>query len=66
MLAQAEAECGDVETLWEAAKSNQSGYYTGLGKWTLALDPLYKHYLADIPEYQEMVRGLKIDQNKGE
>ncbi|MDH4019686.1 MAG: hypothetical protein OEU84_08805 [Xanthomonadales bacterium] len=33
--------------------------YFGITKWQLALDPLYQHYFANIPEYQEMVQSLQ-------
>jgi TolB-like protein len=59
MLAQAMAECGDVQILWDAAKEKDADFYSGVTKWTLALDPLYQHYFADIPEYQVMVETLQ-------
>lgn len=66
MLAQATAECGDVEALWAATKNSDSGFYTTFNKWALATDPLYQHYFADIPEYQEMVRALQSDKGSGD
>lgn len=66
MLGQATAECGDVEALWEIVKAMDSDFYSGLTKWTLALDPLYQHYFADIPEYQEMVKALQNSKDTGE
>jgi hypothetical protein len=54
------AECGDVETLWKWAMTyERANPYFGITKWQLALDPLYQHYFANIPEYQEMVQSLQ-------
>lgn len=58
MLAQALAECGDPAALWEAAQDLGSGIYMTVSQWALALDPLYQHYFADIPEYQAMLKNL--------
>ena len=66
MLAQATAECGDVEALWAATKNSDSGFYTTFNKWALTTDPLYQHYFADIPEYQEMVRAVQSDKGSGD
>ena len=62
ILAQATAECGDVNALWETAKDQTDSPDWGATKWQLALDPLYQHYLENIPEYQEMVRTLQSNQ----
>ena len=59
MLAQAMAECGDVDVLWEVTKEGDSDPYSGITKWQLALDPLYQHYFANIPGYQEIVKSLQ-------
>jgi TolB-like protein len=62
LLALAMAECGDVNALWETAKDQADNPIFGVTRWQLALDPLYQHYLANIPEYQEMVRTLQSNQ----
>ena len=62
MLALAMAECGDVNVLWKTAKDQADNPIFGVTRWQLALDPLYQHYLANIPEYQEMVRTLQSNQ----
>lgn len=67
MLAQAAAECGDEEALWEAINrlDSKSGMYSRFSKWVIATDPLYQRYFADIPEYQEMVRTLQVSEDDG-
>ena len=55
MLAQALAECGDVEVLWELVEHGLGDFYSGVTEWQLVLDPLYQHYFANIPAYRELV-----------
>lgn len=59
MLRQALAECGDVDAFWSVIEGVEFNSYTGVSRWQLALDPLYQHYFAGIPEYQEMVEALR-------
>jgi len=63
LLARAQAECGDANQLWAITKDAGSNPYSGVTRWQLALDPLYQHYFANNPEYQEMVKTLQ--DNKG-
>ncbi|MFT5140865.1 MAG: TolB-like protein [Rhodothermales bacterium] len=58
-IAEATAECGDVNAGWELWKENPGAMFSGVSPWILALDPLYQHYYSDIPEYQEMVGSLQ-------
>ena len=64
-LALAMAECGDVEALWVNVEEYTNDLSGGVTKWQLALDPLYQHYFANIPEYQEMVKNLQNDKDTG-
>ena len=57
-LALAMAECGDTEPLWALTKGGSTNPYYGVTKWQLVLDPIYQHYFADIPQYQEMVKSM--------
>ena len=66
ILAQAAAECGDIEGFWVMTKDADMDMYSGVTKWLLALDPLYQHYFANIPEYQEMVKTLQNSKDTGE
>ena len=54
-IAQATAECGDPEKGWAVTRENVGALYSGVSAWTLALDPLYRHYYAGIPGFEEMV-----------
>ena len=63
----AKTECGDVGALWAESKAQQPSTspnnYVDFSDLQLVLDPLYQHYFADIPEYQEVVRAIEADKN---
>ena len=48
------AECGDVEAAWKSLPV-ANNYSAAANEWELVLDPLYKHYFSDVPEYQAIV-----------
>lgn len=58
-IARATAECGDPEAGWAIARDNLGANYSGVSAWTLAMDPLYRHYYAGIAEFGELVASVK-------
>lgn len=55
------AECGDIERAWSLLSRllHTEGLLGTVTPWEMALDPLYRLYFSELPEYQKMVADLK-------
>ena len=53
------AECGQIDESWELLNTETKESSNIVTSWELILDPLYRHYFSELPEFKALERKMQ-------